>query len=81
MPPVPYEIALASYIDRFGVKAVTGKDTLSASEINRIIVSEKIVDAYKSREASGKEWGKWAAAHPDLDEFLKQIEKELHGSS
>ena len=79
LPPVPYEIALLSYIDRFGARAVTGRETLAAGEIKRMLMAEQIVSAYQSRKASNK-WAEWENANPYKSALLKAVEKELHGN-
>jgi hypothetical protein len=75
--PPPFELNLLSYIDRFGVRAVLGRDDLSAGEIRGMIMAENVVNAYLSRKASDN-WGKWAADNPKMDELLKRIEVMVH---
>ena len=78
-PPPSKELANLSYIDRFGVKAVLGRDVLSYGEIQRMITAENIVRAYTSRKRE-ENWAQWALENPHSDELLKDIEKDLHGN-
>lgn len=83
LPPAPFELILLGYIERFGVKAVTGRDVLSAGEIRRMITADNIRNAYQSRRAAQKDekgWAGWAAQHPNYDAWLKDVEKILHGT-
>ncbi len=69
----PPGLATLSYIDRFGVKAVLGKDVLSYGEIQRMLTEENIVKAFSSRKASG-DWAKWAQENPQDEKLLTQAE-------
>lgn len=76
-PPKPKELTRLSYIDRFGVMAVTGQAVLPAREIRKMLVAENILLAYNSRKKSDN-WGKWAEEHPDLAKILEDIEVQLN---
>ena len=76
-PPLPKELADLSYIDRFGVKAVYGRDELSFGEIQRMITAENIHEAYLARSRA-ESWAKWAQDNPEADRLLKQVEVMLH---
>lgn len=56
--PIPWELATYRAIERFGVKAVTGKDVLTYAEIHAMRTADIIVSLYQQREASGNvaEW-------------------------
>jgi len=72
-PPKPFELSLIGYIDRFGAKAATGRDTLRVGEMSRMITCENIVNAYLSRKASD-DWAKWATENPASAALLRDIE-------
>ena len=61
--PLPAEVAIATAIEQFGVKAVTGKDVLSRAEINGIKNASAIVRLGREREQSGA-WAEWEQKHP-----------------
>lgn len=61
-------------IDRFGVKAVLGRDVLYWSETRRMIVAEKVYKAYHSRRQSGN-WAEWSEKNPVLAKLLFDVEK------
>lgn len=77
LPAPPHEAVLLNCIDRFGVKAVMGRDVLSHGEINRMLLADRIIRAYASRRASG-DWGKWAAANPNDDALLVHVETMIN---
>lgn len=75
---------LLDYIDRFGVKAVTGRDTLGAGELKAMVMAENIRRAYWSRDAyknsEGKaDWAEWAQKHPELNRYLTFAERVAYG--
>jgi len=74
--PLPNELILLSYIDRFGVEAVTGSKILSFGDVRRMITAENIVEAYRDRKRSGN-WGEWAEKNPSAALLLKQVEMTL----
>ena len=76
LPPPPPELALLAYIDRFGVRAILGRDVLRANEVLSMMIAENVVKAYLSRKAS-ENWGKWASENPRYDDLLKSIEVDL----
>lgn len=71
--PPPYYVTLLHYIDRFGVRAVTGRDVLSAGEMSRMMVSEAVIKAYRSRSNSDN-WAKWTQDNPQAAKLLTDIE-------
>ena len=77
LPPQPRQYIDLGYIDRFGVRAVMGRDELAFHEIQEMLAAENAIDAYLSRKASG-DWGKWAQENPRVDALLKQIEIIIH---
>lgn len=79
LPPIPHELALLSYIDRFGVQAVLGRPVLSAGEIRRMTFAENVKSAYLSRKGSTN-WGAWAQDHPRQDRLLTEIEVMLNAN-
>ena len=66
---VSKEIILGQRIDRFGVKAVFGRDVMGANEMSRIIIAENIVAAYKDRKKSSN-WVEWQINNPQMSELL-----------
>lgn len=78
--PVPDEVILSQYIDRFGVQAVYGR-TPGAGELRRIVAAENIIRIYD--EATGAEdWVAWSKANPDNAERLSsaiKAAKEIYG--
>ena len=75
----PREIADVSYIDRFGVMAVYGRPVLSCNEIQRMILAENIVSAYRGRKNSDN-WAKWASDNPADARLLSEVEKDINGA-
>ena len=76
---LPYEIVQLSYIDRFGVRAVLGRDELSYGEIQRMLTSENIITFYRSRTASDN-WAKWTNDNPEASELLIEAERLTHAT-
>ena len=73
--PYPAEMEFARAIKLLGVKAVTGLDVLSTREIRDCMMSEyaeKIIQAYRAREASPN-WSEWAEANPKQNEMLEKV--------
>lgn len=58
-------------IDRFGVRAVLGRDILRAGEIRRIIYAEALVQAFRDREKSTN-WATWAKENGARAEMLAE---------
>lgn len=76
-PGMPDELLILTYIDRFGVMAIMGRETLSAGEVRRMMIAENIVRAYQERKASG-DWGTWAQENPGAARLLADIEKVIN---
>lgn len=74
--PPPNELILLSYIDRFGVEAVTGRKTLPFGDARRMITAENIIEAYRDRKRSGN-WAEWAEKNPAGSALLMRIETLL----
>lgn len=68
------EIGKLQKIDRFGLKAITGRDVFYFSEVNRLIYAENIVTAYEGRRQS-KNWVEWATSNPVHAAKLAEAEK------
>ena len=66
-------------VDRFGVKAITGRDVLYFGELRKLILAENIVHAYHSRRASTN-WAEWTQTNPVYAGLLAEIEKDINGS-
>ena len=75
--PQPFELILLGYIDRFGVRAVMGRDELSAGEIRRMFTTENIVKAYLSRKSAmdGGDVVEWAKNNQFYVSILADVEK------
>jgi len=70
----PGELKLLESIDRFGVKAVTGRELLGYGEISRMRYCELIVSLYKSREAAPN-WAEWAGKNKAAARVLNEAER------
>ena len=73
------EIEKLYRIDRFGLKAITGRDVFFHAELKHLLVAENIVIAYKSRkahEASEGGWGEWENKNPILAQILIEIKTQ-----
>lgn len=71
----PGILSLLDYIDRFGVRAVMGRDTLGAGEMQAMMMADNVRRAYLSRSAyrdehGAENWAEWAMSNPDLSEIL-----------
>lgn len=80
--PPSAELLELSYIDRFGVRAVFGRDELSHGEIQRMILAENVKNAYLARrnyrdEEKNENWAEWASKHPDDAALLAGVERDL----
>lgn len=70
----PMELTQLYYIDRFGALAVTGRQTLGAGEIRRMITADNIVRAYQDR-ATSKNWADWASKNKSMSRLLNEAAK------
>lgn len=77
LPPPPKEFIDLGHIDRFGVRAVMGRDELAYHEIQAMLTAENIINAYRSRKLA-KNWAEWAQQNQQADELLKEVEIMLH---
>lgn len=66
------EIRLLRYIDRFGVKAVMGRDTLTAREIRWMLHAEAISKAYFAR--SRQDAAEWVKENPEMNVALREAQ-------
>lgn len=67
------EIDTLQKIDRFGVQPILGRNILYFGELRRMIYSENIVVAYRSR-AQSKNWAEWVASNPVMANMLAEAE-------
>ena len=58
---MPAEIELINMIDRFGAQAIYGR-TLKRSEVRRLMIPERIVNAYQAMSAA-EDMDKWIQTH------------------
>ena len=73
------ELDLLRKIDRFGVRAILGRDTLYYGELRRMILAENIYNAYFSRknsEKTGGGWAAWSEKNPVMAKILFELESE-----
>ena len=73
----PHELTELSYIDRFGVMAVYGRQVLSYGEMQKMLAAENVIRAYRSRQSAPNR-GKWAQENQDADGLLNDIEILIH---
>jgi hypothetical protein len=72
------EINELQLIDRFGLKAVTGRDVFYFGEMRRMVRAENIVVAYQNRKRA-KNWAEWSTSNPREAEILAEAEKLYNG--
>lgn len=70
------ELDLLAKIDRFGIKAILGRDVFYYGELRRLILAENIRDAYRAR-AKSENWVTWSTSNPIMAKILVDIEKDL----
>lgn len=61
-------------IDRFGVRAVLGRDALYAGETFRMIAAENVYHA-KRANMNSDSWADWAKNNPKAADLLAEVEK------
>lgn len=69
------EIDTLTKIDRFGIEAITGRRQFYHGELRRLVISENIVNAYRSRQASDGNWAAWANQNERMAAILAEAEK------
>jgi hypothetical protein len=69
---MPKDYRMFKYIQQFGVEAVMGRPWLGAKEINRMLITANIIQAYKSREGSDN-WAEWSRKNPELSNLLNYV--------
>lgn len=76
--PQPKEIALKIQIERYGAKAVTGRDVLSPRLIKDMIMAANVENAFNSRAACEGGWGAWEKDinNKDMVKILKMAFEE-----
>jgi hypothetical protein len=70
-----HQIEKLNRIDRFGLKAITGRDVFYHGELQQLIAAENVVIAYTSRKSS-ENWGEWENKYPSLAKILIEIETQ-----
>ena len=68
------ETVLLEMINRYGTRAVLGRDVLRASEIIRMNYCQNITAAYQARSQT-EGWIEWIKRNPELAKALKDAEK------
>jgi len=74
----PDALKLLESIDRFGVRAVMGRDTLSYGEISKMRYCELIVNLYHSRERA-ENWAQWVNDNKAQASALNEAERLYNG--
>ena len=69
--PMPRELVILNSIDRYGVKAVLGRDVLGAKEMRRMAVCDNIKMWYDARKRDEK----WSESHVNESNFLTEIHR------
>ena len=75
IPHYSRELDLLSKIDRFGLKAILGRDTFYHGELRHMIFAENIHTAYHARR-NASSWAEWAERNPVMSKILFEIEKD-----
>ena len=73
--PLPYQVGVANNIQRYGVKAVTGRDTLSARELRDLNLAANYDTLMQATLNSG-DWGRFAEANPEAVEMLEYAKQQ-----
>lgn len=76
--PFPQEISFYLAVKEYGVRAITGRDVLSAREVRDGFIAryaESIMASYRARKAS-KSQSDWDAAHPPEALEITRAQKE-----
>ena len=71
------ELRLIRLVEKFGVKAIFGKDTLPANEVIKMLTADHVLNSYNSRKE--KPWGEWAREHPGDADLLHRAERLASG--
>lgn len=72
------ELEKLHLIDRFGVKAVTGRDILGYKEMRFMYAAENIYNA-KIANMNSDNWAEWARRNKQVAELLAKVEKMING--
>lgn len=67
------ELDTLSLIDRFGIKAILGRDVFYFGELQKMLAAENIHYAYHTRKRA-KSWAEFANDHPKLNKILNRAE-------
>lgn len=67
------ELTILNMVERFGVPAVMGRETLYSFEIRRMMIADQVQNAYRSRRSS-RNWVEWAGSNPEAAALLAQAE-------
>jgi hypothetical protein len=72
------EIDKLRKIERFGLKAITGREVFFHHELRRMVCAENIVIAYRDRSRASN-WATWANENHALANILLEAEKIVNG--
>ena len=80
----PDVLKLLDAIDRFGVRAIMGRDTLGAGEMQSMMMADNVRRAWLSRNAyrdkdGMQNWAQWAEAYPELSQIIVSAGKAAYG--
>jgi hypothetical protein len=70
----PADLTILENIDRFGVKAITGRDVLNYGQIARMRYCENVVKAFQARERA-PDWVAWVKDNPNVASLLNEAER------
>ena len=75
--PLPFDLVMLSYIDRFGAQSVLGRP-LGFGEIQRMLHAENIIK-WTIQRNKAENWATWANQNPDKNATLLQCERFING--
>ena len=73
----PRDLQLSILIRDYGVEAVLNRRYLGAGEINRMRMTERIIEWYRDRQHSPN-WVEWAKSNPDASAALNRAERAAY---
>jgi hypothetical protein len=75
--PQPGELNKLALIERFGCKAILGREVLGGAELQRMLLAERIVRSHFDR-TNAEDWAAWAKEHPHDNDLLNEAMKLAH---
>jgi len=71
---MPWELSAERAVEQFGVRAVFGREELTATEINGMRTANIIARLYRQRERA-ENWAEWTTKNPDEAKVLEAAQK------